>query len=402
MAVKQKKCKCPNKDSCKHPWYDRVQKNGRRVWICLGTDSKSAANRIADKKRGDRALVDAGVPLPKPTVVRLLKTLTDTYLERARKDHPATADTKDAKVLASLLAVIGNKDITTITDQDIERWRQLRARTYTRGRYLSPVTVNRELHIVRGCFHFAEDQEWIGKSPCRTVKKWKTEEPRRRILQSPVEWRVVRDMPEPYATINLTTLLYLTRLSEVLRLTGDDLSPIGARKPYIEVRRKGGRRDKVFVDAAHMARLRAQLTTPEQEYLFPHTPRKLTKDRPRKWQHPWRDPSTVSVYNCWYFRQRGMHGVSNHKLRHTGTTYHQTEAHTDASTLQVMGGWTTRRMLDIYGKATEQSVQAATTTSRAHFDDMMTAAEQLPPVVPVRRVRKDGPTSGPRAIPRSA
>src|SRR5262245_41271944 len=126
MAKLQKKCKCANKQTCEHPWYDRVQVGGRRRWICLDTDSKGAANRIADKERGDRALEKHGLPVERGTVVRLLQTLVDDYLVYAREDHPTTADTKDAKVLPTLVKAIGNIDIRVVTKDHIDKWRLAR------------------------------------------------------------------------------------------------------------------------------------------------------------------------------------------------------------------------------------------------------------------------------------
>jgi hypothetical protein len=66
-------------------------------------------------------------------------------------------------------------------------------------------------------------------------------------------------------------------------------------------------------------------------------------------------------------------GVSNHALRHTGTTT-QLEHGTDASTLQQMGGWSSRRMLDTYGHVTANGLRKAADTARAHYDSVIAQA----------------------------
>lgn len=401
MGTLQKKCACAKTKwgSCEHPWYDRVQINGQRRWICLKAAAKTAANRIQDKKRGERALKTAGIPIERETV-RLLATLITEYLKHARVDHPATVESKDVPTLETFLDIVGNIDIRFVTPHLIGQWRLKRLKAPARaGRTLSRPTVNRELTIVRACFSWAEKQDWITHTPVRKVQPWKIPEVRRRILETPAEYQVVRDMPAPYNLINLLTLIYLPRLREVCALSRHDLSPLHVPDPYIKVRRKGGRIDKVTIDPELMTKLRAQLTTPEQEYLFPHESRTLVNPRkpgyqrkPSKWTELWICPAQVSVFNTRYFRSHGLHGISNHRLRHTGTTQHLTVLHTDAATLQVMGGWESRRMLDVYGQASGQSVQRAARAAKAHYDAMIVAAAVAPQTAQKKR---SGPRNGP-------
>ena len=375
MATMTKQCKCPNQETCKHKWREQVMKDGKRRWITLAA-TKSAARRISDKKRGDRALQQAGIPLEtadKP--VYLLAGHIQEYLAHAVIDHPATALTKDTPTLATFLASVGNKDLKEVDRADIERWRQGRLKVFSRGRYLSKETVNRELNIVKGCFSWAEELNRLEFSPARKVKPWKTDGFVRPILQTPADYETVRRMEMPYSLINRVTLLALCRLSEVCRLQRTDLSPVHADEPYIKVRRKGGRIDKVPVDAVLMKELRQQLQTPEQVYLFPHQPRRLTTPRKNPWAQGWINPANVSVFNTRYFRAQGLDGISNHALRHTGTTTQQ-EMGTDASTLQVMGGWTSRRMLDIYGHATSKSLRQAVTGAREHYEAVLKQAKK--------------------------
>lgn len=377
MATMTKQCKCPNQDTCKHKWREQVMKNGRRRWITLAA-TKSAAKRISDKRRGDRALEQAGIPVEKADApVWLLAPHIQDYLTHARIDHPATATTKDEPTLATFLAAVGNVDLKQVSSDSIDRWRQGRLKVFSRGRYLSKQTVNRELNIVKGCLSWAEEKARLDFSPARKVKPWKTDDVVRPILQTPADYATVDQMPMPYRLINLVTLRALPRLSEICRLQRADLSPGHAATPTIRVRRKGGRIDFVPIDAGLMKELRAQLKTPEQVYLFPHQPRRLTTARPNPWAQGWICPANVSVFNTRYFRERGMAGISNHALRHTGTTVQQ-EHGTDASTLQVMGGWSSRRMLDIYGHATNTSLQQAVEVGREHYAKVLKQGKKKP------------------------
>jgi integrase len=375
MATMTKQCKCPNQDTCKHKWREQVMKDGKRKWITLAS-TKTAAKRISDKKRGDRALQQAGIPLEKSDEpVYLLAAHVQEYLNYAKADHPATATTKDEPTLATFLKAVGNQDLKQLDALAIERWRQGRLKVWSRGRLLSKQTVNRELNIVKGCLTWAETMGRLEFSPARKVKPWKTDDYERPILQSPADYAAITRMEMPHRLINLVTLRALCRLSEVCSLKRADLSPSHAPEPYITVRRKGGKRDKVPVDAALMKDLRQQLKTPEQVYLFPHQPRRLTTPRKNAWAQGWICPANVSVYNTRFFRAEGLHGISNHALRHTGTTVQQ-EAGTDASTLQVMGGWTSRRMLDIYGHATNKSLRQAVQVGQEHYEAVMKQAKK--------------------------
>jgi integrase len=350
-------------------------KNGKRRWVTLAS-TKSAARRISDKKRGDRALQESGIPIEKADEpVFLLAAHIQEYLAHAKIDHPATASTKDEPTLATFLAAVGNQDLTKIDRLAIEHWRQGRLKVFSRGRFLSKQTVNRELNIIKGCLSWAEAMGRLEFSPARKVHPWKTDEFVRPILQTPADYETVRSMPMPYSLINRVTLLALPRLGEVCRLQRTDLSPVHAKTAWISVRRKGGHVDHVPVDAALMKELRQQLQTPEQRYLFPAQPRRLTVPRTRAWAEGWICPANVSVFNTRYFRERGMQGISNHALRHTGTTTQQ-ENGTDASTLQVMGGWTSRRMLDIYGHATSKSLQQAVQGGREHYEQVLKQAKK--------------------------
>jgi integrase len=372
MATLSKQCKCPDQDRCAHKWREQVQRDGKRVWIALHAN-KTVAKRISDKKRGDRALLEAGIPVPAAETVFLLAAHIQEYLAHAKIDHPATATTKDEPTLDAFLASVGNKDLKLVDRVAIERWRQDRLTVKSRGRLLSKVTVNRELNIVKACLRYAEELGRLEFSPARKVQPWKTDDYQRQILTTPADYAAVRDMPMPYSLINRVTLLTLCRLSEVCQLERRDLSPVHAVDPWIEVRRKGGRIDKVPVDDALMKELRAQLVTPAQVYLFPHQPRRFTTARTNPWPNGWICSANVSVFNTRYFREHGMHGISNHALRHTGTT-NQLEMKTDASTLQVMGGWTSRRMLDTYGHATASSLRQAAQVGRQHYDKVMKQA----------------------------
>src|SRR5262245_33466136 len=95
IAKPKKKCHCANQKVCPHPLYIRTVINGRRRWVNLETNSKTVANRIVDKRRGDRAQRRQGLPVEPDTVTHLSTAITD-YLIEARLDHPATADSKDA------------------------------------------------------------------------------------------------------------------------------------------------------------------------------------------------------------------------------------------------------------------------------------------------------------------
>jgi hypothetical protein len=89
--------------------------------------------------------------------------LITSYLAHIEKEQ-RTVD-KAKRVLAQVLAVIGNRSVSDISPFQIEKWRLARVQDVDQS------TVNRELNIIRGMFRRGIEWKVLLNSPVDDVKK---------------------------------------------------------------------------------------------------------------------------------------------------------------------------------------------------------------------------------------
>ena len=338
------RCACPEKTTrdCAHPWWFKFMHHGVRVQDSTEQTNQQKARLVEIKRKAE--IVDTGTGIATRKAVRLKVHIAD-YLTWARTDHPATAEEKDARILPTLLAVIGDKPLPHVTAFDIERWRTARAKTVIRARRtISRSTVNRELTIVRGCFQQAVAWKRLKVSPVDAVELWETDDAPIRVLTAEERVTVLTALPPLYAMLCRVTLEALLRVSEVLLLRRTDLGEASLQR-----RLKGGRVATVPVSRALIADLRGWLTTPEQVYVFGDPPPK-----PR---------STASLMTR-AFRAAGLRGISHHTMRHTGVT-DMLEDGVSPVAIKEYAGWTSLRMLERYGHLRDAELQRATAGTAA-------------------------------------
>jgi integrase len=288
-------------------------------------------------------ILDKGVGLARRHAPRLSVHIA-RYLEWAAGDHPATAATKDAKVLPTLLALVGDRPLDAIGAFDLERWRAARLKVVSKGRPLSRTTVNRELTIVRACFRKAVEWRHLAASPVATLPPWTVDERPIRVLTAEERTLVLTQLPPFHAILCRVTLEALLRLNEVLQLRRDDL---GAES--LQRRLKGGRVATVPVSRALIAELRTWLRTPQQVYVFGDPPP---------------DANAVSSQLTRAFRAAGLRGLHHHVMRHTGVT-DMLEDGVSPRAIMEYAGWTSQRMLERYGHLRDAELRRATTGTAA-------------------------------------
>jgi integrase len=331
-----RRCTCPDPEECGHPWHYKFQHEGARYRGTTHMTHRQKALVVATRKQA--AVFEHRAGLRRVTAPHLSAHQT-RYLAFARSDHPVTADTKDALVLAGLLALFGDKRLDQVSAFDIERWRTERVKAVSRS------TVNRELHVVQGFFSKAVEWGHLAATPCASVKPWATDEQPRRVLAPDELKRALTGLPPRYALMCRVTLECLPRLAEVLGLTRADVGP-----DWIARRLKGGARLRVGVTPALAADLRAELRTLEQVHIFGDPP-------PRS--------EATSSYFTRLFRGLGMPGVSHHAMRHTGVTLMLDEGR-NPQVIQRLAGWTSLRMLERYGHVRDAEMVKAVEGNAAY------------------------------------
>ena len=332
-----KRCACPDPDACRaHPWYLKFKYQGATIRESTEQISKAKAALVEIKRHA--AVIDRGTGIAKAPAPRLSVHVA-RYLEHAIGHHPATASTKDARILPTLQAVIGDKRLDAITPFDIDRWRSARLKVISKGRPLSRSTVNRELNVIRGLFTRAVEWQLLEASPLEGIAPWKVDGTRVRTLTLAERGIVLTQLDPLHAMLCRVTLEALLRLSEVLLLRREDL---GAAS--IQRRLKGGRVSTIPVTPALVADLRAWLKTPEQVHVFGDPPP---------------DPNAVSSQLTRDARAHGLRGISHHTMRHTGVTDMLADGISPIA-IQEYAGWTSLRMLERYGHLRDAELQRAT------------------------------------------
>ena len=345
-----RRCHCPGE--CEHPWWMKFKFRGALIQESTRQITRRKAELVEIRRHAE--IIDRGTGIVKAKAPRLTVHVR-AYLAWALADHPATATAKDARVLPTLAAVIGDKRLDEVTAFDIDRWRTARMKVMSRGRPLSRSTVNRELSIIRGCFRQAIAWKHLAVSPVASIDPWTVDEGRIRVLTHEERVIVLTRLTPLHAMLCRVTLEALLRLSEVLTLRRDDLGPRS-----IQRRLKGGRVTTIPVSQALIADLRTWLRTPDQVHVFGDPP-------------PSR--SNISSLMTRDFRANGLRGISHHTMRHTGVT-DMLEDGISNRAIQEYAGWTSQRMLERYGHLRDAELQRATVGTAARNTAAMAAREQ--------------------------
>jgi len=177
----------------------------------------------------------------------------------------------------------------------MSRWKQERASDVSKS------TVNRELNIIRGCFSRAVDWGGLALSLLRSVKAYKVDDSRIRVLNDD-ELRMVLTAPAEVALLCRVTLISLNRISEVLGLRREHL---GAS--WMEVCRKGGRVHRIALPEDLRVSLLERCAP--SGYIFGEGP---------QGEPPSQQTASNRVIRT--LASLGLSGVTHHTMRHTGVT----------------------------------------------------------------------------------
>jgi len=315
-----KRCSCGEDVRCDHPYWYRFWLHRREHRGSTHTPNRELANRIAIKRQNDA--LEQREKLHKLKPIKLSEHVK-AYADWAEKTNRSSIR-KDRRVLNHFVETIGDRDLDEITAFHVERWKTLRAKDVMQS------SVNRELNVIRGCLSRAVDWGRLLVSPMKTVKPYRVDNIRMRIL-SPAEIKLVLETcPPALALIARTTLESLPRLSEVLNLRVEDLGPDYATI----VQTKNGKTRRVPLTPE----LRAELVARAHKKGFVFGQGEDGKP-PRQ--------EAISVAFGRLMRSIGLDDVTHHVLRHTGASA-MVAAGISLRAVQDIGGWSTLRMLERY------------------------------------------------------
>jgi integrase len=260
--------------------------------------------------------------------------------------------------------VVGDRRLKELSPFHLEKWKASRAKD------VSQSTVNRELNIVRGCFSRAVEWDRLGKSPARSVKPYRVDNVRLRLLTDAEAMRLLSEdvtaeafkravekktrtrlSPAFVPDLQLmarTTLVTLMRLSEVLALRRDDITT----REIVVVNSKSGKGRKVPVPP-HLRTLLLERCH-SSGYVF---------GRGDEGQPP--TAAMVSVAFARWAALLKLSGVSHHTCRHTGASNMLRDGASPRA-VQLIGGWTSLRMVERYCHVTDEELHKAVSLANSH------------------------------------
>jgi len=324
-----KRCNCPE-HKCKHPWHYEFRHEGRQYRKSTRTANRVLAERI-ESRRHTKVLDGKDVEdAPKITLKEHIKA----YVEHTAKTN--TTAYKDQAVLDRFAAIAGaDRLLSDISAFQVERWKLARAESVSRA------TVNRELNIVRGLFSRAVEWNRLGSAPTVSVKPFRVDGARLRVCSPEEIQTLLAGLTGDLKLLAKVTLESLLRLSEALNLRASD---IGAS--WVEVRRKGGKVQRVPITPE----LRTELLERAHKssgYVFG-----------KGWSGKPPMQQAVSVAYTRAIRALGLKGISHHVFRHTGATL-MVQSGVSLRALQVIGGWSSLRMVERYAHVDDAELQRA-------------------------------------------
>jgi integrase len=359
----KKNQRCPTWPRC-CDYYDRVQRDGRRVWVHLPdtAGNKTMAQALALKKRQDASLVKAGLKAPDKPPAPMLSKAIAAYVE-ARRPHDATVATKLEPNLASFLASVKDRPVDEVTPAIIEAWRtaQLSQKSKKRRGTISKNTIQRRYNSVKGLFRSLSDGKdaVLADNPCDELEDWKETAAERRPWREDDVW-LIDELPPLYRLPLLVGYHCGCRRTEALSLTRHDLGPTNDAISWIQIGRLKKAvlvRERIPIAGWVVKELAAQLKTKFQTRVFNPPP----------------DPQAWSSLLTRKLRALGkQHGVNTrglcmHGTRHTAATVMQDAPGVSAETAKQMGGWTTLRMVETYSHPQDASKQRAAEALAQHY-----------------------------------
>jgi integrase len=259
------------------------------------------------------------------------------YLEHLEATGGKDIAKKRQRLDLHLLPHLGGLQLSALTQTDLKRYCAARTKEGA-----TPATVNRELAVVSHLMGLAANPEELGLLPGLPFRVQRMKEPESKpVYLRPRETQellaaAAQDPNEHVFAFCLVGLHTGMRRDSILRIRLDELD-LDRRVLWVD-RDKAGERQQ-------------PMTRELCEFLEAYT-----KGKPGPWLFPSAKSASGHATNVYKAFNRVVKAaglsdrISPHKLRHTMAT-NAAHAGVDAATLQAMGGWKSRRMVERYTHA---------------------------------------------------
>lgn len=349
-------------------WQIRIMVNRRRVHQSVGLESegftRTQAEELIQQLKARKHEKRHGAASRKAGNITMDAAFT-AYLQHLRETGGKDIEKKKQRIETHLRPALGALPIAQLTATDLRRYSTKRLAAKAK-----PSTVNRELAVVSHLLGVAADAEalnLISEIPCRIPR---LKEPAGKVAylqpeQAQALLAAAALDPSPhvlaFAWVGLHTGM---RYSPILALRVDDIDT--ERLTIWVDRDKAGERLQPMTPAlgAFLATYIAEVLPKGCTWLFPAA-KSVTGH-------------AVNVRKAWgrVIKAAGLGKViTPHALRHTMAS-NAAHAGIDGATLQAVGGWKSRRMVERYTHAA--TLQGAMARLAAQYDSADTVTQGLP------------------------
>jgi integrase len=200
-------------------YYIRFSADGKVVRKSVGRKgviTKTVAKQVLDEEKRKARLGELGIDKHK---MPALEAISKEYINYQRNIKQKRSWKKDQEHLRHFCREFGNLKLSKITIKHIDDYKLKRVNE------VKPVTVNRELEVLRHLFYLARKwDKFRGDNPVAKAGLFKTESQRIRILTEDEEIRLL-NLSEPHLKpIIQMALMTGLRKGELLKLTWDDVN----------------------------------------------------------------------------------------------------------------------------------------------------------------------------------
>lgn len=317
-------------------WAVNVMVNRVRRHRIVGTESEGftrtqAEQAVAEIKAGKREAQGRRVRIVS------LREAAAAYLAHLEATGGRDVVKKRERLQLHLLPALGHVMLPALTQRDLRAYATTRQRAGA-----APSTVNRELAVMSHLLRMAADPDELGLLQVQPFRIQRLKEPESKpVYLKPDQARELLDAAAAdgnehvfaFCMVGLHTGM---RYEPILRIRRDE----------IDVERR-----IIWVDRDKAGERQQPMTGVLAEFLGEYL-----ANRPGEWLFPSASSKTGRATNVYKAFRRVVaaaglpRSITPHKLRHTMAT-NAAHAGIDAATLQAMGGWKSRRMVERYTHA---------------------------------------------------
>jgi integrase len=336
-------------------WYLDYTVKGKRVREFGGFTKEQARNALA-KIRLERLDERLGFSKPKELDPVPFESFADEFLEIYSKQNKRSWK-RDALLLKNLKRFFAGKTLQEIGPEQVERFKAQRKTDFvtrfkaTKKTPIAPATINRELACLKTLFSKAVEWGRIEKNTVRTVKKFKEDNVRERILTAEEAQRLIESASASIRPVLIIALNTGMRKNEILCLKWANVDYL---RGYILIETsKSGKSRKIPMNGAVSSALMGLPHVAEFVFYNPET------------KAPIKDIKTAFKAACRKAKANpkdekdpGIVGLRLHDLRHTAATW-MIQAGVDIVTVSRILGHASIQMTMRYAHPTPENMRQA-------------------------------------------